>query len=65
MNEESLNPKYSFWPIFLALSVLLVAAGLVSAVIVSLLGLLGLLVSLIGWAWENRSEGEEDDHEAN
>lgn len=58
MNEELNTPVYSFWPLFLAIGVVLIAIGIVSVYGISILGLLLLIASLIGWTWENRSQGE-------
>jgi Flp pilus assembly protein TadB len=65
MNEDLTTPAsaYSFWPIFLAFGILLVAIGIVSAWGISILGLLLLFASIIGWVWENRVERQEEDHE--
>ncbi|HSB89133.1 MAG TPA: cytochrome c oxidase subunit 4 [Anaerolineales bacterium] len=51
-------PSPSFWPIVLAASVLLVAAGILSTWIVSLVGVVGLIASIVGWVLENRQAGE-------
>jgi cytochrome c oxidase subunit 1 len=58
-------PKPSYWPIVLALSVLLIAAGVVFSWILSLVGVISLLAALVGWTLENRTRSivEEIDHE--
>ncbi len=55
-------PPPSFWPIFLAGGLVLIAIGVVSSFIVSILGIIVLLMAVGGWALENRAE-EEADHE--
>ncbi len=55
-------PGPSFWPIVLAGGLVLIAIGVVSSFIVSLVGILVLLTAIGGWAMENRAE-EEADHE--
>jgi len=55
-------PGPSFWPIVLAGGLVLIAIGVVSSFIVSILGIIVLLIAVGGWAMENRSE-EEADHE--
>jgi hypothetical protein len=55
-------PGPSFWPIVLAGGLVLIAIGIVSSFIVSLVGILVLLTAIGGWAMENRAE-EEVDHE--
>ncbi len=55
-------PGPSFWPIVLAGGLVLIAIGVVSSFIVSLVGILILLTAIGGWAMENRAE-EEADHE--
>lgn len=62
MNKEEYSPEYSYWPIALAFSVLCMAVGVVSNIMISLLGLLLLMASIGGWVWENR-EGGVNDHE--
>lgn len=49
-------PQPSFWPIVLAFSLLLMAVGVISTLIITLIGAAGLIASLIGWALENRSD---------
>ena len=63
MNEDLNTPVYSFWPLFLAVGVILIAVGVVSTVAISVLGLLLTIASVIGWTWENRTEREEHPHE--
>ena len=63
MNEDLNTPVYSFWPLFLAIGMILIAVGIVSVVGISVLGLLLMLASIIGWTWENRSEGKDDENE--
>ncbi|HSB00851.1 MAG TPA: cytochrome c oxidase subunit 4 [Anaerolineales bacterium] len=60
MNEDLTTPTYSFWPIFLAFSIVLVATGIVSAWGISILGLLLLFASIIGWVWESRSTTRDE-----
>jgi cytochrome c oxidase subunit 1 len=52
-------PAPSFWPIVLAFSLALIAIGVVSSLIVSIVGLVLLLVSIAGWTMENRAAGQE------
>ena len=54
-------PGPSFWPIVLAGGLVLIAIGTVSNFITSIIGILVLLVSIGGWAMENRAE--ESQHE--
>jgi hypothetical protein len=63
MNEYSTPPLYSFWPLFLATGMLLVAVGIVWSWGISILGLLLMFASIIGWVWENRTERKEDENE--
>ncbi len=60
MNDHLLTPKSSFWPVLLAMAILLIAVGVVSNYGVSAFGLLLLFAAIIGWTWENRAEGEEE-----
>jgi hypothetical protein len=59
MNQDPKFPTYSFWPILVALGAVLIAIGIVSNFGISMLGLLLLITSVIGWVWENRVEREE------
>lgn len=63
MDEHLNTPTYSYWPVLLALAVLLIATGVVSTLAVSVFGLFLLFTAIIGWTWENRSEGEEGENE--
>lgn len=51
----------SFWPIVLAAGLALIAIGVVSSFIVSIVGVIVLLGSIAGWTMENRSEQEHHD----
>jgi hypothetical protein len=62
------NPPVSIWPIILAAGLALAIAGVVTHLVVSILGILLLLVALGGWMLENRSLGfgeisESDEHD--
>jgi cytochrome c oxidase subunit 1 len=56
-------PSPSFWPIVLAFGLALMAAGVIWSVFISIAGIVVLLVSIAGWALENRAEGQEAHHE--
>jgi hypothetical protein len=58
--EESAS---SYWPILLAFSLLVIAVGVIYSLIISLVGVAGLLACIAGWTLENRPPEEEDDHE--
>lgn len=51
-------PQPSFWPIALAFGVLLLISGVLTSWIVSVLGALLLIGSIVGWALENRVDEE-------
>ncbi len=59
MNEDVTTPVYSYWPLFLAIGVVLIAIGVVWTFGISVLGILLVFTSIIGWTWENRSTSEE------
>jgi Flp pilus assembly protein TadB len=59
MKQDPTFPIYSFWPIFVALGAVLIAIGIVSNLGISVLGLLLLFASVIGWVWENRAQRQE------
>ncbi len=63
MNEDLTTPLYSFWPIFLATGIVLIAMGVVFTVGISILGVLLVFASIIGWVWENRTERAEEQNE--
>jgi cytochrome c oxidase subunit 1 len=56
-------PSPSYWPIILAFGMMLIAAGAVSSVFVSLVGIVILLVAVVGWTWENRDAEQEEAHD--
>jgi cytochrome c oxidase subunit 1 len=56
-------PSPSFWPIVLAFGMALIAAGVVSTIVVSIVGVIVLLVAIAGWTLENRAAGQEAHHE--
>jgi cytochrome c oxidase subunit 1 len=65
MNEhpEIHLPSPSYWPIALAFGLVLIAIGVVSTFIVSIVGVVVLLVAIAGWTLENRAAGQEAHHE--
>jgi cytochrome c oxidase subunit 1 len=56
-----LSPSY--WPIVLAFGLALIAAGVVTTVIVSIVGIVVMLVAIAGWTMENRSAEQGKGHE--
>ncbi len=56
VHDEIEMPAPSFWPIVLAFGLLLMAAGVIFSLIISAVGVIILLVALVGWTLENRSE---------
>jgi hypothetical protein len=54
-------PPPSFWPIVLAAGVLLMAVGMVSTSIISVIGIVVVLAAIVGWTWENRSLGMDEE----
>jgi hypothetical protein len=56
-------PGPSFWPIVLAAGVILLAAGVLSTLVISGLGLAVILTSIAGWTQENRREAPQDELE--
>ncbi len=52
-------PAPSFWPIVLAFGLLLMAIGVLYSWIISVVGVIILLTSLVGWTLENRSESDD------
>ena len=68
MNHEPENPApVSIWPILLAAGLTMIMAGVVSSLVVSIVGVLLLLFSLGGWVQESRlfslQEVESDDED--
>ena len=55
-------PQPSFWPLALALSVLIVAIGVLTSLIISLVGVILLVGSIIGWTFENQADEQEASH---
>jgi len=56
-------PSPSYWPIALAFGMALIAVGVVSTFIISLVGVVVMLVTIAGWTLENRAAGQEEHHE--
>jgi cytochrome c oxidase subunit 1 len=56
-------PSPSYWPITLAFGMMLIAVGVVSTFIISIVGIVVLLVSIAGWTMENRAGSKEETHE--
>jgi cytochrome c oxidase subunit I len=56
-------PSPSFWPIVLAFGMALIASGVIWSIFISIAGVVVLLVSIAGWALENRAEDQEENHE--
>ncbi len=56
-------PSPSYWPIVLAFGLVLIAIGVVSSFIVSIVGIIVMLVAIAGWTLENRAAGQEEHHE--
>jgi len=54
------NPPISVWPFLLAIGITLVVSGVVTSMIVSLVGVVLLLVSLGGWIQETRLFGMDE-----
>jgi cytochrome c oxidase subunit 1 len=58
MAHDSLSdihlPPPSYWPIVLALGLLLIAVGIIFGLVISVLGVIVLLVVIAGWTQENR-----------
>ncbi len=63
VHDEIEMPAPSFWPIVLAFGLLLMAVGVLFSWIISVVGVIILLVSLVGWTLENRSESVEADED--
>ena len=65
MNEqpEIHLPSPSYWPIALAFGMALIAVGVVSTFIISIIGVVVMLVTIAGWTLENRAAGQEEHHE--
>lgn len=59
------NPTISIWPILLAAGLALMVTGIVTSLVVSIVGVILLLGSLAGWSQESRIFGthENDDEE--
>ena len=62
MDEHSheSNPPISVWPFLLAIGITLMVSGVVTSLIVSLVGVVFLLVALGGWIQETRLFGQDE-----
>jgi cytochrome c oxidase subunit 1 len=56
-------PSPSFWPIVLAAGLAMLAVGVVSNLVISIIGIVVILGAIAGWALENRAAYKEEDHE--
>ena len=56
-------PSPSYWPITLAFGMTLLAVGIVSTIIISIVGVIVMLVAVAGWTLENRAQGQDGHHE--
>jgi hypothetical protein len=59
-NEEHVQ-LYSYWPILLATGIILIPIGIVSVWPVSVVGSVIVLSSIMGWAWEVRTQPQEEE----
>lgn len=64
-HENEALQEISYFPLFVALGILLIAVGVVSTWFVSIFGLVLLVTSIIGWVLENEevTNDEEETHE--
>lgn len=64
-NDDIHVPPPSYWPILLAGGLGLIAIGVITNFILSIIGIVVLLISVGGWAMENRAEDADQgaDHE--
>jgi len=56
-------PSPTYWPIALAFGMALIAIGVVSNFIISIVGVIVMLIAIAGWTMENRAEEMEEHHE--
>jgi hypothetical protein len=56
MSEHT--PQLSVWPLLVGFAMTLMAAGVLSSIFVTLVGVLLLLYALWSWVQENRQTGE-------
>ena len=50
--EERAPSEHSFWPVVLALGLVLVGFGVLTSLVVAALGGIVVLVAVIGWLWQ-------------
>ena len=55
-------PPPSYWPIFLALGIVLIAIGIIFTVIISAIGIVIMLAAIVGWTQENRDIALQEGH---
>jgi hypothetical protein len=63
VHEPVEMPASSWWPFFVALSIFLIGAGILSTLLISGLGIFMLLASVIGWTQENRRAARREEHD--
>jgi hypothetical protein len=57
------TPEPSIWPLVVAVGVVMMAAGVLWAPIVTAVGLATLLIAIAGWTQENRVRSQEEDND--
>lgn len=57
MHEHT--PQISIWPLVMAFALTLIVVGIMATWIIALVGIAGLIVSIFGWASENRAADVE------
>jgi len=55
-------PPPSYWPIALALGIVLIAIGIIFSLIISGVGVLVMLAAIVGWTQENRDIALRETH---
>lgn len=56
--EEEL-PQATYWPVIMALAITLFVFGFITTIVISIVGLILFVVSLIGWIGDMRNESEK------
>jgi Cytochrome c oxidase subunit IV len=54
IDEEAISPRQSFWPLALALALVVLLMGAVTNDIILAIGVVLVLVAIFGWSFERR-----------
>ena len=54
IDEEAISPRQSFWPLALALALVVLLMGAVTNDIILAIGVVFVFIAILGWSFERR-----------